>query len=61
MSKKAAKTLFKDKINIYVSECLSTNDFLIQFIKKNNNDEGINVQLDANVTKHRVTLALAGR
>ena len=25
------------------------------------NDEGINVQLDANVTKHRVTLALAGR
>ncbi len=46
MSKKAAKTLFEDKINIYVSECLSTNDFLIQFIKKNNNDEGITVISD---------------
>ena len=46
MSKKAAKTLFEDKINIYVSECLSTNDFLIQFIKKNNNDEGISVISD---------------
>ena len=46
MSKKAAKTLFKDKINIYVSECLSTNDFLIQFIKKNKNEGGISVISD---------------
>ena len=46
MSKKVAKTLFKDKINIYVSECLSTNDFLTQFIKKNNNEEGVSVISD---------------
>ena len=35
MSKNIAKGLFKDKTNIYVTECLSTNDFLINILKKN--------------------------
>ena len=40
MSKNIAKGLFKDKTNIYVTECLSTNDFLINILKKNDLDEG---------------------
>ena len=40
MSKNIAKGLFKDKTNIYVTECLSTNDFLINILKKNELDEG---------------------
>lgn len=46
MCKKAAKSLFKDKTNIYVSECLSTNDFLTQLSKKNNLVEGSYVITD---------------
>ena len=41
MCKKTASSIFKDKINIYVSECLSTNDFLTKYVKKNPQDEGI--------------------
>ena len=40
MSKNVAKGLFKGKTNIYVTECLSTNDFLINILKKNDLDEG---------------------
>ena len=41
MCKKTASSIFKDKTNIYVSECLSTNDFLTNYVKKNPQDEGI--------------------
>ena len=34
MSKKTANLPFIDKTNVYVSECLSTNDFLTQLTKK---------------------------
>ena len=46
MSKKTAKNLFKDKTNVYVSECLSTNDFLTQLAKKNDLFEGSSVITD---------------
>ena len=46
MYKKTAKSLFKDKTNIYVSECLSTNDFLTQLSKKSNLNEGSSVITD---------------
>ena len=41
MCKKTANSIFKDKTNIYVSECLSTNDFLTNYVKINPQDEGI--------------------
>ena len=40
MSKKPANNLFKDKTNVYVTECLSTNDFLMQLSLKNSIEEG---------------------
>ncbi len=46
MSKKPAKNLFEDKTNIYVTECLSTNDFLIQLLSKNQVEEGSMVRTD---------------
>ena len=50
MSKKAAKSLFKDKTNIYVSECLSTNDFLTQLYKKTNLNEGSSIITDYQIS-----------
>ena len=49
MCKKTANYLFKDKTNIYVSECLSTNDFLTHLTKKNNLGEGTTVMTDYQV------------
>ena len=49
MCKKTANSLFKDKTNIYVSECLSTNDFLTHLTKKNNLGEGTTVMTDYQV------------
>ena len=46
MSKKPAKNLFKDKTNVYVTECLSTNDFLTQLLLKNKIKEGSMVRAD---------------
>lgn len=46
MRKKPANSSFKDKTNIYVSECLSTNDFLTQLSRKNNLVEGSYVLTD---------------
>ncbi len=46
MSKKTANLPFKDKTNVYVSECLSTNDFLTQLTKKSNLCEGSYVITD---------------
>jgi BirA family biotin operon repressor/biotin-[acetyl-CoA-carboxylase] ligase len=46
MSKKPAKNLFEDKTNVYVTECLSTNDFLIQLLLKNKIKEGSMVRAD---------------
>ena len=46
MSKKPANNLFKDKTNVYVTECLSTNDFLIQLLSKNKLEEGSVVLAD---------------
>ncbi len=46
MSKKPAKNLFEDKTNVYVTECLSTNDFLIQLLSKNKLEEGSVVLAD---------------
>ena len=46
MSKKPAKNIFKDKTNVYVTECLSTNDFLIQLLLKNKIKEGSMVRAD---------------
>ena len=46
MRKKSANSSFKDKTNIYVSECLSTNDFLTQLSRKNNLVEGSYVLTD---------------
>ena len=36
MSKYIANKLFNDKLSIYVTECLSTNDFLTNLLKRNN-------------------------
>ncbi len=46
MSKKLANNLFEDKTNVYVTECLSTNDFLIQLSSKNPLQEGSMVITD---------------
>ena len=46
MSKKPANNLFEDKTNVYVTECLSTNDFLMQFSLKNSIEEGSMVLTD---------------
>ena len=40
MSKYIANKLFNDKISIYVTECLSTNDFLTNLLKRNKIREG---------------------
>lgn len=46
MSKKPANNLFEDKTNVYVTECLSTNDFLMQLSLKNSIEEGSIVLTD---------------
>ena len=46
MSKKTANLSFIDKTNVYVSECLSTNDFLTQLTKKSNLSQGSYVITD---------------
>tara|TARA_B100000941_G_C28428418_1_gene512810 strand:- start:17 stop:769 length:753 start_codon:yes stop_codon:yes gene_type:complete len=46
MSKYIANDLFNDKISIYVTECLSTNDFLINLLKKDKIKEGDSVISD---------------
>ena len=46
MSKKPANNLFEDKTNVYVTECLSTNDFLMQLSLKNSIEEGSMVLTD---------------
>tara|TARA_Y100000741_G_scaffold249554_1_gene191836 strand:+ start:1083 stop:1835 length:753 start_codon:yes stop_codon:yes gene_type:complete len=46
MSKYIANKLFNDKISIYVTECLSTNDFLTNLLKKNKIREGDSVVTD---------------
>ena len=43
MSNYLARNKFHNKTNIYVTECLSTNDFLIHLTKKNNLPEWSNV------------------
>ena len=43
MSNYLARNKFHNKTNIYVTECLSTNDFLIHLAKKNNLPEWSNV------------------
>ena len=43
MSNYLARKKFNNKTNIYVTECLSTNDFLIHLTKKNNLPEWSNV------------------
>ena len=46
MSKYIANKLFNDKISIYVTECLSTNDFLTNLLKRNKIREGDSVVTD---------------
>tara|TARA_Y100000768_G_scaffold361983_1_gene320445 strand:+ start:4435 stop:5187 length:753 start_codon:yes stop_codon:yes gene_type:complete len=46
MSKYIANKLFNDKISIYVTECLSTNDFLTNLLKRNKIREGDSVITD---------------
>ena len=49
MSKNIANNIFNDKISVYVTECLSTNDFLTHLTKKNNLGEGTTVMTDYQV------------
>ncbi len=46
MSKYIANKLFNDKISIYVTECLSTNDFLTNLLKSKKISEGDSVITD---------------
>ena len=46
MSKNIATNLFNDKISIYVTECLSTNDILINLLKRNKVVEGDSIETD---------------
>ena len=46
MSKYIANNIFNDKISIYVTECLSTNDFLTNLLKRNKINEGTSVRTD---------------
>ena len=46
MSKNIANNIFNDKISVYVTECLSTNDFLTNLLKRNKINEGTSVRTD---------------
>ena len=46
MSKNIATNLFNDKISIYVTECLSTNDILTNLLKRNKVVEGDSIETD---------------
>ena len=46
MSKYIANKLFNDKLSIYVTECLSTNDFLTNLLKRDKISEGDSVTTD---------------
>ena len=46
MSKYIANNIFNDKISVYVTECLSTNDFLTNLLKRNKINEGTSVRTD---------------
>ena len=46
MSKYIANKLFNDKLSIYVTECLSTNDFLTNLLKRDKIGEGDSVTTD---------------
>ena len=43
MNNNSAKTLFDNKTYIFMTECLSTNDYLLKLLKKKNYEEGIMV------------------
>ena len=40
MSNNSAKTLFDNKTYVFMTECLSTNDYLLKLLKKKNYEEG---------------------
>ena len=52
MYKNSAKVLFDNKTYIYMTECLSTNDFLLKILKKKSYEEGTIVHT-SNQTKGR--------
>ena len=40
MNNNSAKTLFDNKTYVFMTECLSTNDYLLKLLKKKNYEEG---------------------
>ena len=46
MSKYIANNIFNDKISVYVTECLSTNDILTNLLKRIKIYEGTSVRTD---------------
>ena len=46
MSKYIANNIFNDKISVYVTECLSTNDILTNLLKRIKINEGTSVRTD---------------